>query len=97
MLLVDGFETVSGAFIARIITILFVFDMMMRRRRREYLREFLRHAGKDLLKTEKDKKSSPAHSFLSSKVFLSLSLSLFHLLRAKSATSETKGYRRASN
>tara|TARA_Y100000746_G_scaffold189167_1_gene168609 strand:- start:2191 stop:2358 length:168 start_codon:yes stop_codon:yes gene_type:complete len=50
--------------------------MMMMRRRREYLREFLRHAGKDLLKTEKDKKSSPAHSFLSSKVFLSLSLSL---------------------
>ena len=97
MLLVDGFETVSGAFTARIITILFVFDMMMMRRRREYLREFLRHAGKDLLKTEKDKKSSPAHSFLSSKVFLSLSLSLFHLLRAKSATSETKGYRRASN
>ena len=76
MLLVDGFETVSGAFTARIITILFVFDMMMMRRRREYLREFLRHAGKDLLKTEKDKKSSPAHSFLSSKVFLSLSLSL---------------------
>jgi len=97
VLLVDGFETVSGAFTARIITILFVFDMMMMRRRREYLREFLRHAGKDLLKTEKDKKSSPAHSFLSSKVFLSLSLSLFHLLRAKSATSETKGYRRASN
>jgi hypothetical protein len=45
--------------------------------RREYLREFLRHAGKDLQKTEKDKKSSPAHSFLSSKVFsFSLSLSL---------------------
>ena len=96
MLLVDSFETVSGAFTARIITILFVFDMMMMRRRREYLLEFLRHAGKDLLKTEKDKKSSSAHSFLSSKVF-SFSLSLFHLLRAKSATSETKGYGRASN
>jgi len=27
VLLVDGFETVSGAFTARIITILFVFDL----------------------------------------------------------------------